>query len=185
MSATTNCQTPALGQKSGRRGFPRVLCAARGHRPGVSPTRSRVHGDMNCWRNVMDRALLKFYLRWQDNTTVAKNDGVLHSLLQLVPDWVLKVSLCGSLQKSMQHPKTLRSVTETRQSITCSSRSSKRSNFATLRETWKVSPESVVSNREYSMTGSFSEGVLIWMNHPRQRLRSFCREPGCLQSAAP
>ena len=30
VSATTNCQAPTLGHKSGGRGFPRVLCAARG-----------------------------------------------------------------------------------------------------------------------------------------------------------
>ena len=30
---------------------------------------------------VMDRAILKFYLRWQDNATVSKSDSVFHSLL--------------------------------------------------------------------------------------------------------
>ena len=41
VSATANCQAPTLGHTSGRRGFPRVLCAARGRRPGVYPIRSK------------------------------------------------------------------------------------------------------------------------------------------------
>ena len=35
VSATANCQTPTLGHKSGRRDFPRLLCAARDRRPGI------------------------------------------------------------------------------------------------------------------------------------------------------
>ena len=41
VSATTNCQAPTLGHKSGGRGFSRVLCAARGCRSGVCPLRSK------------------------------------------------------------------------------------------------------------------------------------------------
>ena len=41
VSATTNCQAPTLGHKTGGRGFPRVLCAARGGRSGVYPIRSK------------------------------------------------------------------------------------------------------------------------------------------------
>ena len=59
VSATTNCQTPALGHKSGRRGFPRVLCAARGRRPGVYPIRSkgicRVLLPKSSWGQSWDR----------------------------------------------------------------------------------------------------------------------------------
>ena len=41
VSATTNCQAPTLSHKSGRRSFPKVLCAARGHRPRMHPMRSK------------------------------------------------------------------------------------------------------------------------------------------------
>ena len=44
------------------------------------------------------------------------------------------------------------------------SKSVNRSNLATLRETLKVTPESAVSSRGHSITGSFSWGVLSWMN---------------------
>ena len=44
------------------------------------------------------------------------------------------------------------------------SKSVNRSNLATLRETLKVTPESAVSSRVHSITGSFSWGVLSWMN---------------------
>ena len=45
VSATTNCQAPTLGHKSGGRGFPRVLRAARGGRSGVYPIGPRVFAE--------------------------------------------------------------------------------------------------------------------------------------------
>ena len=81
-------------------------------------------------------ASFKLFLRWQDHTAILEDNGVCRALLclsQIGSSRCVCVAVC---RKSMEHPKTSRSVTEARLSMTWSSRSSNRSNFAALRETF-------------------------------------------------